>query len=118
MRDKFIEDHEYSSVSVFCLSENCGIGWMCSRSSSSWTTEEHTEQIRAPVLFGRRVAIDEAANQLQISHPPVYEIIHPRLYFSMALSSLTNLNPPLQARKQTWLLLALNVASQVTWFIV
>jgi hypothetical protein len=44
-------------------------------------TDTKTERVRDMILQNRRVAIDEVAHQLQISHGSAYEIIHNRLAF-------------------------------------
>jgi hypothetical protein len=51
------------------------------RRLSTSITDTKTETVRDINLQNRRVAIDEVAHQLQISHGSAYEIIHNRLTF-------------------------------------
>ena len=48
---------------------------------STSTTDEKIQQAREMVLANRRVAIDEVACSLQISHGSAYQIIHDELCF-------------------------------------
>jgi len=48
---------------------------------STSTTDEKIQQAREMVLANRRVAIDEVACSLQISHGSAYQIIHDELGF-------------------------------------
>ena len=48
---------------------------------STSTTDEKIQQPREMVLANRRVAIDEVACSLQISHGSAYQIIHDELRF-------------------------------------
>lgn len=54
-------------------------GW--SQRSSTMTIDGNIEQARPLILNSWQLIINELANQLQVSHGSVYEIIHNRLRF-------------------------------------
>jgi transposase len=56
----------------------------------STTTDDNIERVRDMVPLDRRLAIDEVANYLQISHGTAYDIIHNRLGFHICISIADN----------------------------
>jgi hypothetical protein len=51
--DKSMEDHEHSSVTMFCLSEKRGIGWTCSKISEQTSVKNGDEGARLHGLLKR-----------------------------------------------------------------